>query len=231
MTMPTMARWLAVTTLISATMFTACVVPPPPPPGPITLAQVATMCATSTEEPATARLTTDLIDERTTVDLPDCVIHLENGAKVDLYKVTITGGILNIHDRDTDVAKNTIHLHRTTIDNDALLIEVNDDTDRISTDLSHITTKQGIVLAAAGTDQGANQGGTVFLESSTLQSTDVDAPISLVASEHSGTVKLDDTSVDTQGPLTVTAASCHARFSGDDLDCSTSALLEEIAPG
>ena len=50
----------------------------------------------------------------------------------------------------------------------------------------------------------------------------------MTASEHSGTVEVVGTELDTRGPLLVSAADCEAKLKGDKLDCSTAALEAEL---
>ena len=48
------------------------------------------------------------------------------------------------------------------------------------------------------------------------------------ASEHSGTVQLVNTSLDTLGLLTVAAGDCSGRMGGQSIDCSTDALADDL---
>jgi hypothetical protein len=202
---------------------------PAQPPGSVSLADVALLCAAPQQSgPGIAIIATELRDANRTVDLPDCVIHLEQGADVALNNVTITGGIINLHDRATEPSTNQIKLQRVTVDNAALLIELNDTNDSVETEATSITTQHGIAVQVAGTHDGANDGGSISLVSSSLLATDLDATINVLASEHSGTIRLVDTTVDTRGPLTVLAATCSAQLHGEQLDCSTAAVSAQL---
>ena len=191
-----------------------------------TLADVAAACADG--NPGIAIVTDQLRDANSTVDLPDCVIHLEQGADVQLNNVTITGGIINLHDRATEPSTNTIRFENVTIDAVALLIELNDADDSLDMRATDITTARGIGLRAAGARDDANEGGDIRLVGSSLLATDLDATIYILASEHSGKIRLVATTVDTQGPLTVLAADCEAKLDGEKLDCSTATVSEEL---
>jgi hypothetical protein len=48
------------------------------------------------------------------------------------------------------------------------------------------------------------------------------------ASEHSGTVQLVNTSLDTLGLLTVAAGDCPGRMGGQSIDCSTDTLAGDL---
>ena len=192
------------------------------------LDDVSAACAGSTEGPGIAVIDRDLQDANITVELPDCVLHLEQGAGIQLNNVVITGGILNIHDRDTDPSVNRIKLQSVEIEVDALLVELNDVDDSLQIEATDIVTAQGVGLRVAGTHDGANEGGDIRLVGSSLLSTDLDATIHILASEHSGTVRLINTTVDTRGALTVLAADCEARLDGDLLDCSAATLEAEL---
>lgn len=196
---------------------------------PMTLADVAASCARPTEAgPGTAIVTTELRDANRTVDLLDCVVHLKQGADVTLSNVEITGGVLHLHDRAADASPNRLKLQRVSVDNEALLVELNDADDSFEAEATSIVARQAISVRVAGARNGTNQGGAVSMVTSSLLATDVDAPVHVLASEHSGVVRLVDTSVDTRGPLTVLAASCVARLDGRALDCSTAAVVEEL---
>ncbi|HEX8581366.1 MAG TPA: hypothetical protein VF640_03515 [Acidimicrobiales bacterium] len=198
--------------------------------GPVSLVDVAASCARPTAAgPGIAIVTTELRDANRTVSLPDCVVHLEQGADVTLNNVTITGGILNIHDRATDASSNRLRLQRVSVDNDALLVELNDADDTFDAEATSIRTRRGIGVRVAGTRDGANEGGTISMVTSSLLATDADATVHVLASEHSGVVRLVDTSIDTRGPLTVLAGTCTARLRGRTLACSTEAVAEELA--
>lgn len=65
------------------------------PAGPLTLADVATACSRPTDGgPGIAVIDRELRDANTKQVLPDCVLHLEQGADVWLNNVRITGGVL-----------------------------------------------------------------------------------------------------------------------------------------
>jgi hypothetical protein len=195
----------------------------------LSLADVAVLCAEPQQSgPGVAIVTTELRDANRTIELPDCVVHLEQGADVTLNNVTITGGVINIHDRDTDPSTNRMKLQRVTVDNAALLVELNDADDSFEAEATSITTQHGIGLRVAGTHDGANDGGSISMVGSALLATDLDATIHVLASEHSGTVRLHNTTVDTRGPLTVLAATCSAQLGGDRLDCSTATVSAEL---
>ncbi|MDZ7676984.1 MAG: hypothetical protein U5K29_00340 [Acidimicrobiales bacterium] len=174
-------------------------------------------------------MTGELRDSNTTVNLEDCVVHLGSGADVTLNNVTVTGGILNLHDRDTDRARNVVRLQRVTFDSRAVLIELNDADDEFRAERLEATVAEGWSLQVAETDDDANEGGSVRLVSSTVLATGTDAPVTVTASEHSGTVELVNTTLDTRGLLLVTAADCSARIRGNALDCSTDALVADVA--
>ncbi|CAN5578016.1 hypothetical protein BH20ACT2_BH20ACT2_19110 [soil metagenome] len=193
----------------------------------VDLAQVAEQCVSpGGGQPGIAVVSTELRDANTTVDLPGCIIHLEAGADVHLNNVTITGGLLNIHDRDTDPSSNNVRLQKVTVDSAGLLIELNDADDTFQAEASDLTTTGGIHIRVA--DPDANAGGDIRLVASKLLATDTDAPVVVAASEHSGVIRLVNTSVDTRGPLTILAADCEARLAGEKLDCSTEALVADI---
>jgi hypothetical protein len=194
------------------------------------LADVAAACQQSQDGPGVAIIDRDLRDSNTSVELPDCVLHLEQGADVWLNNVVITGGVLNLHDRGTEPSVNRVKLQRVEIHADALLVELNDPDDAFQAEATEIVTAQGLILRVAGTRDDSNDGGDVRLVGSSLLSTDVDAPIQILASEHSGKIRLVNTTVDTRGSLTVLAFDCEARLDGEKLDCSTAALEAELAP-
>ncbi|MCZ6661609.1 MAG: hypothetical protein O6951_01610 [Actinobacteria bacterium] len=122
-----------------------------------TLSDVATACAEG--DPGVAIVTDELRDANTTVELPDCVIHLEQGADVHLTNVTITGGIINLHDRATEPSTNTVRFENVTVDSVGFLVELNDAEDRLDFRVTDITTSRGIGLRIAGTRNDTNQGG------------------------------------------------------------------------
>lgn len=191
-----------------------------------TLAQVAEQCAApyNGEEglPGVAIVNTELRDANTSVELPDCVIHLEQGADVHLNNVTITGGVVNLHDRDTESAQNRVKVQRSTVNTDGWLIELNDADDTLQIEASSITAAQGINLTVV--EPGEVAGGDIRLVGSKLHATNVDASVSVYASEHSGIIRMVNTSADTQGLLTILASDCQAQLGGKTLDCSTAAL-------
>jgi hypothetical protein len=196
---------------------------------PMSLADVAASClAPQQSGPGVAIVTTELRDSNRTIELPDCVVHLEAGADVTLNNVTITGGVINIHDRDTDPSTNRMKLQRVAVDNAALLVELNDVDDSFEAEATSITTRRGIGVRVAGTHDGANDGGSITMVESSLLATDLDATIHVLASEHSGTIRLHNTTVDTRGPLTVLAATCSARLHEELLDCSTATVSAEL---
>lgn len=147
---------------------------------------------------------------------------------MQLNNVTITGGIINLHDRDTDPETNRIKLQRVTIASDALLIELNDVDDEVSMEATDIATAQGIGVRVAGTHEGATDGGSIRIVGSSLEATDLDSTIHVPASEHSGSIRLVGTTIDTPDLLTVLAADCEAVLDGDKLDCSTETVLGQI---
>lgn len=199
------------------------------PPGAVTLADVATACADHDPDlPGVIEVSGELRDANTTVDVGDCVIRLLAGADVTLNNVTLTGGIVNIHDRDTDGGDNRIKLQRTTIEMRGLLVELNDAADRFESESLDVTVDAGFSLRIAETDDGANDGGFVRMVKSTVLATGVDAPVTVAASEHTGTVELVNTTLDTQGQLIVNAGSCSGRIRGEAIDCSTEAVADSV---
>ncbi|GMQ86438.1 MAG: hypothetical protein BMS9Abin07_2017 [Acidimicrobiia bacterium] len=191
-----------------------------------TLSDVAEACAEG--NPGIAIVIDQLRDANVTVDLPDCVIHLEQGADVQLDNVTITGGIINLYDLGTAPSTNTIVLDNVTIDTVAFLIELSDADDSLDMSATDITTALGIGLQVVGTRDDANEGGDIRLVGSSLLATDLDATIQILASEQSGKIRLVGTTVDTQGFLFVLAADCKAELDGEVLDCSTATVIEEL---
>jgi hypothetical protein len=119
-------------------------------------------------------------------------------------------------------------LQRTTFDVEALLIELNDADDEFSTERLDATVVRGFSTAVAETEAGANDGGSVRMVNSSVLALDEDAPVTVRASEHSGTVDLVNTSLDTRGLLTVVAGQCSGRVGGEVLDCSTEALADAL---
>lgn len=109
---------------------------------------------------------------------------------------------------------NRVELQRVTIESAALLVELNDADDVLDAQATTITTARGIGVRVAGTRNDTNEGGSVTFVGSTLLSTDKEATIHVLASEHSGKVRLVSTTVDTQGPLTVLAHDCEALLGG-----------------
>ncbi len=197
--------------------------------GRVTLTDLATMCAAPTDTgPGIAVVSTELRDANRSIELPDCIIHLERGADVTLNNVTITGGTINIHDRATEPSSNGIRLQRVTMRTAALLVELNDVDDSFKMEATSVTTAQGIGIRVAGTHDGGNDGGSISLVGSSLLATDADATIHVLASEHTGEIRLVNTTVDTQGPLTVLAAACSAQLQGERLDCSTTTVSAEL---
>lgn len=170
----------------------------------------------------------ELRDANTTINLEDCIIHLAEGADVTLNNVTVTGGILNLHDRATNTSTNTIKLQRTTFDMAAVLIELNDATDEFRVEKLNATVVAGFSVRVAESEAGANDGGFVRMVGSSVLATGTDAPVTVAASEHSGTVELVNTSLDTLGLLTVVAGDCSGRMGGDQIDCSPDALADGL---
>ncbi|HEX8004178.1 MAG TPA: hypothetical protein VF519_15930 [Mycobacteriales bacterium] len=196
----------------------------------MTLADVAKACRASGSSPGVAIVDRELRDANTSVTLPDCILHLEKGADVWLNNVRIGGGVLNIHDRETAASANRVELQRVTVNAAALLVELNDPDDSINAEATQVTTARGIGVRVAGTRNGTNTGGTITFVDSTLLATGREAPVHVLASEHSGTITLVETTLDTQGSLTVLAATCEARRGGRKLDCSTAAAEAGLRP-
>lgn len=90
------------------------------------------------------------------------------------------------------------------------------------------TVVRGFSIAVAETEAGANDGGSVRMVNSSVLALDEGAPVTVRASEHSGTVDLVNTSLDTRGLLTVVAGQCSGRVGGEVLDCSTDALADAL---
>lgn len=193
------------------------------------LADVAAACNDGDPSvPGVIEVAGELRDANTTAELDDCIIRLVDGADVTLNNVTIAGGILNLHDRDTPTSTNRIKLQRTTLDMEAVLIELNDADDEFQTEKLAATVAVGFSVKVAETNDGANDGGFIRMVGSTVLATDVGAPVTVAASEHSGTVELVNTSLDTLGLLTVAAGDCSGRIHAQNIDCSTDALADAL---
>lgn len=193
------------------------------------LADVAAACNDGDPSaPGVIEVAGELRDANKTVELDDCIIRLIEGADVTLSNVTISGGILNLHDRDTPTSSNRVKLQRTTFNMHAVLIELNDADDEFQTEELDATVDAGFSVRVAETEAGANDGGFVRMIGSSVLATSADAPVTVAASEHSGTVQLVNTSLDTRGLLTVAAGDCSGRMGGQSLDCSTDALADAL---
>ena len=193
------------------------------------LADVAAACNDGHPSvPGVIEVAGELRDANTTAELEDCIIRLVVGADVTLNNVTISGGILNLHDRDTPTSSNRIKLQRTTLNMEAVLVELNAADDEFQTENLDATVAVGFSVRVAETEAGANDGGFIRMVGSSLLATGDGAPVTVAASDHSGTVQLVNTSLDTLGLLTVAADDCSGRMGGQSLDCSTDALADAL---
>jgi hypothetical protein len=193
------------------------------------LADVAAACNDGDPSvPGVIEVAGELRDSNTTVELDDCIIRLVDGADVTLNNVTVSGGILNVHDRDTPTSSNRIKLQRTTFDMTAVLVELNDADDEFRAEQLDATVAVGFSVKVAETEGGANDGGSIRMVGSSVLATEPGAPLTVAASEHSGTVELVNTSLDTLGLLTVVAGDCSGRMGGEAIDCSPDALADDL---
>lgn len=176
--------------------------------------------------PGVVEISGELRDANVVVDIEDCIIRLINGADITLNNATITGGIINIHDRATEGEKNVFRLQNTSFDVEALLIELNDANDTVSLRASDLTAVRGLSVKAA--DDASNEGGSIDVVSSRMLVTNDQGPLVFVASEHSGSVRFVNSTADTQGLLLITAHECEGKLEGEKFDCSTEALANHV---
>ena len=161
-----------------------------------------------------------------------CVIHLVDGADVTLNNVTLTTKVLNLHDRSTGAAENKVSIQRSNITADVgagILMELNDPTDLLQMEITHVRAPAGILLRVAGQRGDANRGGSIHLTTSTLISEGAGTSgIQVLASDHSGVIRLVRTALNTPGPLTVLAGDCSAITGANRLNCSTNQVANEL---
>lgn len=203
---------------------------------PWNLTAVADTCKKSAQggRPGVVEITTRLQDAnvKTRIDVP-CIIHLVNGAGVDLANVELTTQTLNLHDRDTGAQRSIVNFAGSTVtavgEGSGILLELNDATDSLNVASTKITAPAGVVVRVAGQRGDENSGGSIRMAQSALLS---DGPqtsgIQVLASDHSGTINLVNTTLDTPGALTVLAARCTAVQAGQVLNCSTDQVGREL---
>lgn len=198
-----------------------------------TVAAVAAECQRSARDgqPGVVEITGELRDKnaQATITVP-CILHLVDGAAVNLDNVNLKTNTLNIHDRSTGAAANAVSLKRTNITTaSGILLELNDPSDSLRMEVSRFEAAKGIILRVAGLRGEDNSGGSITLTTSVLQSEGADTSgIQVLASEHSGVIRLERSAVNTPGPVTVLAAQCSAVVGANRLDCSTERLAEEL---
>lgn len=200
-----------------------------------TLAAVAAECqrTATAERPGVVEVATELRDSNATASIGvPCVIHLVDGADVTLNRVNLTTGVLNLHDRGTGPGENVVSIERSNITARAgagILIELNDPDDKLRMEISQISAPAGIAIRVAGQRGEDNSGGSIQLTTSVLTSEGAGTSgIQVLASEHSGVIRLVRSALNTPGPLTVLSADCSSVVGANRLNCSADQVAREL---
>lgn len=163
-------------------------------------------------------LDSDVVESNTSVDIPDCEIHLEPGVSIDLSDLSITGGDLVWRESDDGPGTNLVTLERLSIDVESFVLELNDADDAIRTNSISITTTDGIDVRVGDLgDEG--EGGTIHLVETSLTATGPEATVHLLTSERSGTLRLERSSIDAPGAPRLSGAECSAEVNDEQLAC------------
>lgn len=173
----------------------------PEPRGEVaTLVAVAEAC----DRDGAVTVEADIVDSASDVDLGDCTIHLGPGMVVELSDLSISGGDVTIRGIDDDPSDAQITLERLDLDVDSLVITLDHPDAALRTRSIAITARDGLDLRLGAEDDG----GTVHLIETSITTTGDDAPVTLLASPATGTVRLERSSIDATGAVSVSAADC-----------------------
>ncbi len=200
-----------------------------------TLADVKQACeATFTPtSPGRAHVEFELRDsnEEISIDAP-CLVTLAPAANVHLNNVTLSGQILNLVDDPENAGENRIKLQHVTLEGQpggGFLIELRDAADSLEVEHSELDFPQGIVFRVYGHRGEENDGGSIRMTNSSLAAAGEAEGVALLTSEHTGSIRLIETTITTPADIVLLAKDCQAQIEGDKLDCSSASIAENLA--
>lgn len=210
------------------------------PAGSTTLSDVARICEESatSDQPGVVEVDSELRESNRKVTIRGigCIVHLNGSASVTLNNVELhSEGTLNIHDRGEEGEPTRVKIQRSMLSASpgaGVLIELNDPEDSLVMENSRIDAPRGLVLRVAGTRGGDNSGGSIRLNNTDLRSDGTGTGgIRVMASEHSGHIRLLESTADSPATVLVLASDCEARRRGEVMDCSTEKVSDAIKGG
>jgi hypothetical protein len=94
---------------------------------------------------------------------------------------------------------------------------------------SELAFPQGIVFRVFGHRGDDNDGGSIRMEHSALAAAGEGGEgVALLTSEHTGTIRLVQTTIDTPANVVLVAQECRAQLGRENLDCSTASVAENL---
>lgn len=199
-----------------------------------TLADVKRACEESFTPslPGRARVESELRDADVDISIEvPCLITLAPTANVTLDNVTITSRILNLVDDPSDAGDNRIELQQVTINGQpesGLLVELRDPGDTLEVGHSTVDYPRGIVFRIFGHRDDENSGGFIRMERTSLTAEDDAEGVALLTSEHTGVIRLVETTIATPANVVLVADRCEALLEGKELDCSVPSVAENL---
>jgi hypothetical protein len=199
-----------------------------------TLADVKQACEASFSptSPGRAQVNSELRDANVevSIDAP-CLVTLAPEASVTLNNVTLTGEILNLVDDPESAGVNRIKLQRVTFEGRpgaGFLVELRDAADTLEVEHSELDFPSGIVFRIFGHRDEDNDGGSIRMEHTSLSASGEAEGVVLLTSEHTGAIRLVQTTIDTPADIVLIAKECQALIQGDELDCSAASIAENL---
>jgi hypothetical protein len=201
---------------------------------PTTLADVKQACEGSftPTSPGRAQVESELRDANVELSInAPCLIVLAPAASVTLNNVTLTGQIVNLVDDLSTAGVNRIKLQHVTFEGQpgaGFLVELRDAGDTVEVEHSQLDFPRGIVFRVFGHRGDDNDGGSIRMEQSALGADGEAEGVALLTSEHTGTIRLVQTTIDTPAEVVLVANECRAQLRGESLDCSTASVVENL---
>ena len=166
------------------------------------------------------------------IDAP-CLIALAPGAGVTLNNVSVTAGMLNLVDDPSNAGVNQVKLQHVTFDgrpDTGFLVKLRDAGDTLEAEHSQFEFPRGIVFKVFGhRGEEDNDGGFIRMEHSSLAAADEGAEgVVFLTSEHTGEIRLVQTTIETPADIILIAAQCRAQLGARQLDCSNAELAENL---
>jgi hypothetical protein len=199
-----------------------------------TLAEVKRACEDSftPSSPGRARVESELRDAGVDISIEaPCLITLAPAANVMLDNVTITSRILNLVDDPSEAGENRIELQQATMNGQpesGFLVELRDPGDTLEVDRSTLDYPRGIVFRIFGHRDDENSGGFIRMERTSLAAADDAEGVALLTSEHTGVIKLVETTIATPAGVVLIADQCEALLDGEELDCSVPSVAKNL---